>query len=30
LDELKVNIGKYGGGDLRIQKNNKQFKKVAE
>jgi len=29
MDESKVNVGKYGGGDLRIQKNNKQFKKVA-
>jgi lysophospholipase L1-like esterase len=29
MDESKVNIEKYGGGDLRIQKNNKQFKKVA-
>jgi lysophospholipase L1-like esterase len=29
MDELKVNQEKYGGGDLRIQKNNQQFKKVA-
>jgi len=29
MDELKANVEKYGGGDLRIQKNNKQFKKVA-
>ncbi|MCX6236417.1 MAG: GDSL-type esterase/lipase family protein [Bacteroidia bacterium] len=29
MDELKVNVEKYGGGDLRIQKNNEQFKKVA-
>lgn len=29
MDELKVSVEKYGGGDLRIQKNNKRFKKVA-
>ena len=29
MDELKVDVKKYGGGDLRIQKNNKQFKNVA-
>lgn len=29
MDEQKVNQEKYGGGDLRIQKNNQQFKKVA-
>jgi lysophospholipase L1-like esterase len=29
MDETKINVEKYGGGDLRIQKNNKEFKKVA-
>ena len=29
MDEQKVNQEKYGGGDLRIQKNNQLFKKVA-
>ena len=29
MDELKVNQEKYGGGDLRIQKNNQLFKKLA-
>ena len=26
---MKIDKVKYGGGDLRIQKNNKQFKKIA-
>ncbi len=29
MDEQKVNQEKYGGGDERIQKNNRQFKKIA-
>ena len=29
MDELKANAEKYGGGDLRIQKNNAKFRKVA-
>ncbi len=29
MDEQKVDKVKYGGGDKRIQKNNKQFKKIA-
>lgn len=29
MDEQKVNQEKYGGGDLRIQKNNMLLKKVA-
>lgn len=29
MDEQKIDKVKYGGGDLRIQKNNKQFKKIA-
>ncbi len=29
IDETKIDRVKYGGGDARIQKNNKQFKKVA-
>ncbi|MFT3846556.1 MAG: GDSL-type esterase/lipase family protein [Lacibacter sp.] len=30
MNETKIDQVKYGGGDLRIQKNNKQFKKIAE
>lgn len=29
MDEQKIDTLKYGGGDLRIQKNNKLFQKVA-
>jgi len=29
MDEQKTDTLKYGGGDLRIQKNNEQFKKIA-
>ncbi|MBP6022873.1 SGNH/GDSL hydrolase family protein [Ferruginibacter sp.] len=29
MDEQKIDTIKYGGGDLRIQKNNEQFKKIA-
>lgn len=29
MDEAKIDKVKYGGGDLRIQKNNKMFKKIA-
>ena len=29
MDEQKVNVEKYGGGDTRIQKNNQLFKKLA-
>jgi lysophospholipase L1-like esterase len=29
IDELKADAVKYGGGDLRIRENNKQFSKVA-
>lgn len=29
MDETKTDQVKYGGGDLRIQKNNKLFKKIA-
>jgi lysophospholipase L1-like esterase/pimeloyl-ACP methyl ester carboxylesterase len=29
MDEQQVNQEKYGGGDQRIQKNNKLFKKIA-
>ena len=29
MDEQKVNVQKYGGGDNRIQKNNQLFKKLA-
>lgn len=29
MDEQKIDKVKYGGGDLRIQKNNKQFKKIS-
>lgn len=30
MDENKIDKEKYGGGDERIQKNNKEFKKVAK
>ncbi len=29
MDEQKIDMAKYGGGDLRIQKNNRQFSKIA-
>lgn len=29
IDEQKIDVVKYGGGNARIQKNNKQFKKIA-
>lgn len=29
MDEQKANQEKYGGGDLRIEKNNQQFQKIA-
>lgn len=29
MDEQKIDKVKYGGGDVRIQKNNKLFKKIA-
>lgn len=29
MDEQKIDKIKYGGGNARIQKNNKQFKKIA-
>jgi lysophospholipase L1-like esterase len=29
MDEQKIDVVKYGGGNARIQKNNKQFKKIA-
>lgn len=29
MDEQKIDTIKYGGGDWRIQENNKQFQKVA-
>ncbi len=29
MDEQKVNVKKYGGGDSRIQKNNQLFQKLA-
>jgi lysophospholipase L1-like esterase/pimeloyl-ACP methyl ester carboxylesterase len=29
MDELKVDAAKYGGGNLRIQENNKQFSKIS-
>jgi pimeloyl-ACP methyl ester carboxylesterase/lysophospholipase L1-like esterase len=29
LDEKKLDVGKYGGGDLRVQKNNMAFQKVT-
>ncbi|MFY9153372.1 MAG: GDSL-type esterase/lipase family protein [Prolixibacteraceae bacterium] len=29
MDEHKVNLEKYGGGDLRIQKNNEKFRELA-
>jgi len=29
MDEQKIDPVKYGGGDLRIQKNNKEFQKAA-
>jgi lysophospholipase L1-like esterase len=30
MDENKIDKGKYGGGDERIQKNNGEFKKIAK
>lgn len=29
VDESKIDVVKYGGSDLRIQDNNKKFKKIA-
>ena len=29
MDEQKIDKMKYGGGDLRLQKNNRQFSKIA-
>ncbi len=30
MDESKANVEKYGGGDQRIQKNNRKFAKLAK